>query len=90
MSHNSFQQYLAWVKLDNSEVALQTYTAEPMKVLGEATVPVKYDDYCRTLKVYMVKGTGPILIGLNWLQHIRLYWKSLGVAVRTNPALILI
>ena len=67
MSHSSFKQYLPQVKLVNTEVALQTYTAEPMQVLGEATVQVKYSDYCRTLKVYVVNGTGPNLMGLNWL-----------------------
>ena len=84
MSHSSFKQYLPQVKLVNTEVALQTYTAEPMQVLGEATVQVKYGDYCGTLKVYVVNGTGPNLMGLNWLQHIRLDWKSLGVAVVKN------
>ena len=84
MSHHSFKQYLPQVHLDNTEVTLQTYTAEPMKVLGEATVQVKYGDYCGTLKVYVVNGTGPNLMGLNWLQHIRLDWKSLGVAVVKN------
>ena len=55
----------------------------PMKVLGEAIL-VKYGNFCGTLKVYMVNGTGPNLIGLNWLQHIRLDWKSLGVAMVKN------
>ena len=56
-----------------------------MKVLGEATVQVKYGDYCGTLKVYVINETGPNLMGLKWLQHICLDWKSLGVAVvRTN------
>ena len=41
MSHCSFKQYLPQVHLDNTEVTLQTYTAELMKVLGEATVQVK-------------------------------------------------
>ena len=90
MSYSSFQQYLARVKLDNTEMALQTYTAEPMNMLGEAAFQVKYDDYCGTLKVYMVNGTSPNLMGLNWLQHIHLNWKSFGVAVRTNLASILI
>ena len=84
MSHSSFKQYLLQVKLVNVEVALQTYTAEPMQVLGEGTVQVKYGDYCGTLKVYVVNGTGPNLMGLNWLQHIHLDWKSLGVAMVKN------
>ena len=57
-SHSSFKEYLPQVILDNIEVALQTYKAEPMKVLGEATVQVKYGDYCGTLKVHVVNGTG--------------------------------
>ena len=32
----------------------------------------------------MVNGTGPNLMGLNWLQHIYLDWKSLSVAVIMN------
>ena len=84
MSHSSFKLYLPLVKLVNIEMALQTYTAEPMQVLGEATVQVKYGDYCGTLKVYVVNGTGANLMGLNWLQHSRLDWKSLGVAVVKN------
>ena len=84
MSLSSFKQYLPQVKLVNTEVALQTYTAEPMQVLGKATVQVKYSDYCGTLKVYMVNGTGANQMGLNWLQHFRLDWKRLGVAVVKN------
>ena len=37
MSHSSFKQCLPQIYLDNTEVVLQTYTAEPMKVLGEVT-----------------------------------------------------
>ena len=76
MSHSSFKQDLPQVKLDNTEVALQTYIAEPMKVLGEATVHVKYDDYCGTLNVYVVNGTGPNLIGYNistWIGRVEMW-----------------
>ena len=55
-------------------------------MLGEATVQVKHGDYCGTLKVHVVNGTGPNLMDLNWLQHIHLDWKSLGVAVVKNKS----
>ena len=67
MSHSSFKQYLPQVNLDDAEVALQTYTAELMKVLGETTVQVKYSNYCGTLKACVINGVGPNLMGLNWL-----------------------
>ena len=86
MSHSSYKQYLPHVKLNSTEVGLQTYTAEPMKVLGEAQVQVIYGEYKGTLKLYVVEGAGPNLMGYNWLQHIRLDWKSLGVAtVKNSP-----
>ena len=54
MSHHSFKQYLPQLHLDETELTLQTYIAEPMKVLGEATVQVKYGKFSGTLKVYVV------------------------------------
>ena len=42
MSHNSYKQYLPHVKLNSTEIGLQTYIAEPVKVLGEAQVHVIY------------------------------------------------
>ena len=86
MSHSSLKQYLPYVKLNSTEIGLQTYTAEPMKVLGETMIQVKYGDYKGTLKLYVVDGTGPNLMGYNWLQHVRLDWKSLGVeTVKNQP-----
>ena len=79
MPDSSFKQYLPYVKLNSTETRLQTYTAEPMKVLRETIVQVKYSEYKGTLKLYVVEATGPNLMGLNWLQQIPLDWKSLGV-----------
>ena len=61
-------------------MTLQTYTAEPMKVKGEMVVQIKYGEYEGALKLYVVEGTSPNLMGLNWLQQIHLDWKALGVA----------
>ena len=84
MSHSSYKQYLPHVKLNSTEIGLQTYTAEPMKVLDEAPVQVMYGEYKGTLKLYVVERAGPNLMGYNWLQHIRLDWKSLGMATVKN------
>ena len=70
--------------MSSTEVVLQTYTAEPMKVLGQTMIQVSYGDYKGTQKLYVVEGHGPNLMGLNWLQHIRLDWQSLGVTMVKN------
>ena len=51
------------VKLNSTEIGLQTYTAEPVKVLGEAQVQVIYGEYKGTLMLYVVEGAGPNLMG---------------------------
>ena len=86
MSRSLPKQYLPHVKLNSTAIGLPTYTAEPMKVLGETMVQVKYGDYKGTLKLYAVDRAGPNLIGFNWLQHVCLDWKSPGEAtVKSQP-----
>ena len=55
------------------------HTSESMQVVGIMEVQVKYGDYARELELFVVKGTGSSLMGCNWLQHIHLDWKSLGI-----------
>ena len=42
-------------------------------------VDVTYQQNHYTLPLIVVEGNGPGLFGRNWLQHICLDWKSLGV-----------
>ena len=63
-----------------TRIKLRTYTGEPMPVLGELTVDITYQQNHFTLPLIVVEGNGPSLFGRNWLQHICLDWKSLGVA----------
>jgi len=63
-----------------AEVRLKTYTTEPLPVVGVIHVKVEYGEYRGTHPLYVVHGKGPTLLGRDWLQTIRLDWKSLGVA----------
>ena len=59
-----------------------------MEVLGELQVNVKYRKQSKSLTLAVVEGTGPSLFGRNWLEHIRLDWKTIGaIAVdhQVNP-----
>ena len=66
--------------LQKTTVKLRTYTEEPMSVLGEMQVDVTYQQSTHVLTLYVVQGIGPTLLGRNWLQYIRLDWRSLGIA----------
>eukprot|EP00731_Ephydatia_muelleri_P009820 Em0005g406a len=77
------------VKLRNSRVLLRTYTGDPISVVGEAKVAVSYNQQLSTLVLYVVKGTGPSLLGRDWLRHIKLDWKTVGQVASVNRATML-
>jgi len=60
-----------------SNLQLHTYTGEKLTVLGQVNVIVKYNDQSLSLPVIVVSGTGPNLMGRDWLKHIKLNWAQL-------------
>ncbi len=73
------------VPLLQSQVLLQTYTGERMQVLGEIRVQAKYGKQEKPLMLVVIEGSGPTLIGRNWLEQLRLDWKKIGaIAVERN------
>ena len=69
MSVNTQKKYLPNIKLNKCNVILRTYTS----------VDVCYNKQVKTLKQYVVDREGPSLFGRDWLQHIRLDWKTIGL-----------
>ena len=64
-------------KLRHSDLKLNTYTNERMKVTGTLNVKVQYEDQFKKLVLVVTAGNGPSLLGRNWLNHINLNWKKL-------------
>ena len=63
-------------KLSPSKSRLKTYTGEQVVVLGEAEVPVKYQDLEYQLPIAVVEGNTQSLLGRSWLQVITLNWSE--------------
>ena len=67
---NSFQ-------LHSTDIQLRTYNGELLPVLGSLEVNVEYESQCATLPLLVVQGSGPSLLGRNWLLAIRINWNNI-------------
>ncbi len=47
---------------------LQTYSKEPLNIVGAVQVHVEYDGQTAQLTLIIVKGDGPTLLGRDWLS----------------------
>ena len=63
------------LELQQTSVRLQTYTGETITVLGSVVIPVEHNGQTRTLPLIVTEGSGPSLLGRDWLSALRLDWK---------------
>ncbi|KAL5496662.1 hypothetical protein EMCRGX_G012995 [Ephydatia muelleri] len=81
VSSETWEKLKLNVQLRKPEVTLKTYTNEVMKVIGEAELNVTYKQSKHLLRLFVVEGCGPSLLGRNWLSKFRIDWKSLGIGM---------
>ncbi len=74
---SGYKQLWPGRRLDPSDINLQTYSREPLVVLGSFDVAVVYNNKNLTLPLVVVKGNGPLLFGRNWLHAIKLNWSNI-------------
>ena len=63
--------------LQSTTVKLRTYTGSEIPVVGELTVRVRHQDQQLELPLVIVAGSGPSLLGRDWLSQMRLDWQSM-------------
>ena len=77
MSEDTYRKIWPKKKLVESSGKLQTYSKEPLPVVGARDVFVQYEGQSATLPLIVVKGNGPMLLGRNWLGVIRINWCNI-------------
>ena len=60
-----------------SQVRLRAYTKEHIPVVGCGNVNVEYNGQSAQLPLLVVGGSGPTLLGRDWLSQIRLDWHQI-------------
>ena len=74
----TYEKQLSHVKLQSSNVKLQSYCGQTLSVRGEAVVPVRYGDQEIRGGVVVVNAANkPAVLGRNWLSQLKLDWASL-------------
>ena len=64
--------------VEPSPLQLQTYTGERLGVIGQIQVTARHHAQEKQLALHIVSGSGPSLLGRDWLKHIQLDWKTIG------------
>ena len=80
ISMNIYKKLFPNTSLNASTLHLKTYTGEPMPVAGEIDVEVQYGSQVCILSLTVVEGSWPSLFGRDWLRHLTLDWKTIGLA----------
>ena len=77
---------LQTTNLEPTTVVLRTYTGEQIPVRGVLPVSVGYGGKTYPhLKLLVVQGSGPCLMGRDWLRVIRLDWRNIAKMTAEPP-----
>ena len=80
ISEETYQQ--TWTTRDvappllPSQAHLRTYTGETIQTLGRIEVEVSVNNQIEQLSLEVVQGLGPSLLGLDWLERLKLDWTQ--------------
>ena len=76
ISEDTFKSLWPGRTLQPSPVRLRTYLKETIPVVGSTNVNVDYNGQLCGLPLVVVGGSGPALMGRDWLSHIQLDWRQ--------------
>ncbi len=62
-------------KLMPTNCVLRTYSKQSLRLKGSISVRLKCNGNTCTLKLLVVKGNGPVLLGRDWIKRLKLDWS---------------
>lgn len=74
---SSLQDGTSSLQLQPTTTRLRTYTGEPIHVKGSTVVKVDHFGQSLELPLIVSAGSGPALLGRDWLAALRLDWKTI-------------
>ena len=77
ISENTYSRVLQKYPLQTSSITLKSYTGDLIPIAGKADIPVTYGEQHFTLPVVVACGERAALLGRDWMQQIKLDWKSI-------------
>ena len=77
ISEDTFKSLWPGRTLQPSPVRLRTYLKETIPVVGSTNVNVDYNGQLCGLPLVVVGGSGPALMGRDWLSHVQLDWRQI-------------
>ena len=86
ISYNNYLEKLSHLPLRKAVTQLKTYTGEVIMPKGQVAVKVQGKNGTQTLPLLVVEGSGPPLLGRNWLSKLEVLWNGEQInAVFTQP-----
>ena len=77
MSESTFTCLWPGRSLHHTPIRLQSYSKQPIPVLGCCSVNIHYQGQTGEMPLLIVGGSGPTLLGRDWLGCIRLNWGEI-------------
>ena len=78
MSESTFGRLWPGRSLSSTNIRLQSYSKEPIPVLDRCCVNVGYKgQVAADMPLVIVQGSGPSLLGRDWLSQISLDWSEI-------------
>ena len=73
--------------LSATKVRLCNYNKEPIPLVGCCNVNIECKGQTSNVPLLVVEGSGPTLLGRNWLGHIPIDWTSINVVYSSSDSL---
>ena len=77
ISEETYKKHFSGTPLRPSNTRLCAYTGHPLKVHGQLSAHLKYQDQSVDVPLLVVESSGPSLSGRDWLSGIRLNWTKI-------------